>query len=93
MVQRLTWYAELARRLDSLTPGEARTFLQLDRAISPSATGKLTQQMLEHFVTTPLELARRHAASGRPESARLIAQRVLVVDPSNAEAKRLSAPP
>lgn len=94
--KQLAEYNFLASHIDEFTPEQARDFLAIDRAISPTVRGKITEKAFHHFVTKPLELARAQATGDVPRALQLLDQ-VLFVDPKNAEAlafkAELSAPP
>jgi hypothetical protein len=93
LVKRLAEYAWLAGKSDDLDVKQARQVLELDRAISPSKPGKLTERVIERFITRPMEIADLHAQQGHSDSARVIARQVLEVDPSNARARALAEVP
>ncbi len=88
--KQLAEYNFLANHIDEFTPEQARDFLELDRKISPTVRGKITQKAFAHFVTKPLELAHSQAKGDVPRALQLIDQ-VLFVDPKNAEALALKA--
>jgi hypothetical protein len=81
-------YAFLANHLDEFTPEQAHTFLEFDKQISPTVRGKLTEKAYARYVTHPLELARSRAEGDVPGATALLEQ-VLIVEPSNAQAKAL----
>jgi hypothetical protein len=85
----LVEYEALIRKNDQLTPDEARAYLEWDRFISPKERGKLTQPVLARYVEQPLEAGRQALASGDKALAKAAAERVLKVDPKNADAKKL----
>lgn len=87
----LVEYEALIPRNDQLTPAEAKAYLEWDRFISPKEPGKLTRPVLRRYVEEPLIAAHQAAAAGEKGKAKEIAQRVLAVDPKNAEAKQLLA--
>lgn len=86
----LAEYNFLASRLDELTPGEVKSFLELDERISPTVRGKMTQKAYERYVNKPLELAQAQG-EGDPAAALQLIKQVLAVDPKNAEAVALGA--
>ena len=88
MLKALAEYAFLANHSDELTPEQARDFIKWDRVISPTVPGKLTQPVIARFVTGPLARAREMASSNAAQTKVLI-ERVLAVDPENAEALKL----
>lgn len=91
----LAEYNSMANHIDEFTPQEAKTFLELDRKISPTVRGKMTEKAFTRFVVKPLELARSNASGDVPRALQLVEQ-VLFVDPKNPEAlalkKELSEP-
>jgi hypothetical protein len=84
----LAEYAFLVSQIDQPTPEQVRSFFELDRKISPTVRGKLTEKVYERFVTKPLQLARTQADGGAAQALQLLEQ-VLFVDPKNAEALEL----
>lgn len=86
MLKALAEYGFLANHTDEFTPAQARDFIKYDRAISPAAPGKLTQPIIERFVTGPLV---RAAQTTDKAEAKSIVERVLLVDPKNPEALSL----
>jgi hypothetical protein len=90
LLKALGQYGPLAKAVDKLSPAQARQLLGLDRQLSPEGPGAITAKAIEHFVTSPMELARHHAASGNPAGARIIALQVLQIDPANTEAQALA---
>lgn len=86
----LAEYNFLANHIEEFTPDQARDFLELDRKISPTVRGKVTEKAFARFVTKPLELAHDQAQGDVPRALQLLAQ-VLFVDPKNAEALALRA--
>ena len=91
----LAQYAFLASDLDGITPEQAKEFFELDRKISPTVRGKLTEKAWGKYVLKPLELAKARGQGDVPGALDLVGK-VLFVDPTNAEAlelqKSLSAP-
>lgn len=81
----LAEYAFHANHVDELSLEDAKTFLELDRKISPTVRGKLTEKAFARYVTKPLELARARGAGDVPGALELVG-RVLEVDPQNADA-------
>lgn len=92
----LAEYNSMANHIDEFTPQEAKTFLEIDRKISPTVRGKMTEKAFTRYVVKPLELARSNAAGDVPRALQLIDQ-VLFVDPKNPDAlalkTQLLAPP
>ncbi len=88
--KQLAEYNFLANHLDEFTPEQARDFLALDRAISPTVHGKITEKAWTHYVVKPLELAKSQAQGDVPRALQLLDQ-VLFVDPKNADALALRA--
>ncbi len=86
MLKALAEYGFLAHHTDEFTPAQARDFIKYDRAISPAAPGKLTQPIIERFVSGPL--ARALQTSDKAEAKDLV-ERVLFVDAKNPEALSL----
>lgn len=86
----LAEYNFLANHVDEFTPEQARDFLELDRKISPTVRGKVTERAWTRFVTKPLALAQEQAKGDVPQALQLVKQ-VLFVDPKNAEAVALMA--
>jgi len=89
----LVEYQALIPRNEELTPAEAKAYLEWDHLISPKEPGKLTVPVLKRYVEAPLEAAKRAQAAGDTNAVKQIAERVLQIDPKNAEAKELLAPP
>lgn len=89
--KQLAEYAFLLSALDQPTPDQVRSFLALDRQISPTVRGKLTERVYERFVARPLQLARAQADGGGGEAALKLVDEVLFVDPSNPDAGALKA--
>jgi hypothetical protein len=87
---RLAEYNSMASHYEEFTPEEAKTFLELDRKISPTVRGKVTEKAFARFVTKPLSLATEQAKGDVPRALQLIDQ-VLFVDAKNAEALALKA--
>lgn len=84
----LAEYAFHANHLDELSLDDAKAFLALDRKISPTVRGKLTEKAFSRYVSKPLELA--HArANGDAKGAMSLVDSVLAVDPANPEALAL----
>lgn len=81
-------YAFLVRDIDALTPEQARELIELDAKIAPDARGKLTQKVVERFVTIPLERAKTLAPVDRKGAAQVV-ERVLFVEPKNVAALEL----
>lgn len=88
--KQLAEYAFLLSQLDQPTPEQVRSFFELDRKISPTVRGKLTQKAYERFVEKPLSLAKSQADGGGAMATQLVEQ-VLFLDPKNAEALALKA--
>lgn len=86
--KQLAEYNFLANHIDDFTPDQARDFLELDRKISPTVRGRITEKAFHHFVIKPLELAQAQAKGDVPRALELVGQ-VLFVDPKNAEALAL----
>lgn len=86
----LAEYNFLVNHIDEFTPDQARSFLDLDRKISPTVRGQITQKAFQRFVTKPLELAREQARGDVPRALQLLDQ-VLFVDPKNVEALALKS--
>ena len=84
----LAEYNFLANHIDEFTPDQAKSFLDLDRQISPSVRGQMTDKAFKRFVIKPLELA-HDMATGDPPRARQLVDQVLYVDSKNAEALAL----
>lgn len=89
--KQLAEYAFLLSQMDQPTPTQVRDFLALDRAISRSVRGKLTQKIVERFVTKPLQLAQAQGEGGGTVYALKLIDEVLFVDPTNADAQALKA--
>jgi len=85
----LVEYEALIPKNDQLTIAEAKSYLEWDRLVSPKEPGKLTRPVLERYVTAPLEAARIALQAGEKAQAKAAVERVLQVDPKNAEAKAL----
>lgn len=84
----LAEYAFHANHLDELSLDDAKLMFELDRKISPTVRGKLTEKAWDRYVTKPLGLA--HArASGDVKGAMGLVDTVLAVDPKNVEALAL----
>ena len=88
LLKALAEYGLLANHTDELTVDQARDFIRYDRVISPEAPGRITKAVIARFVTGPLSHARDLAAA-EPERAKALVDRVLEVDPSNADASEL----
>lgn len=88
--QQLAEYNFLVNHIEEFTPDQARDFLELDRKISPTVRGKVTEKAFARFVTKPLELAKDQAPGDVPRALQLVKQ-VLYVDPKNPEALALEA--
>jgi|GEM_PF-2428188 hypothetical protein len=86
----LAEYAFLANHIDEFTSEQARAFFELDRQISPTVRGKLTEKAYERYVRKPLDLARSRA-KGDVAGALELVQHVLAVDPKNRDALALQA--
>lgn len=84
----LAEYNSMANHIDEFTPQEAKTFLDLDRKISPTVRGKITEKAFTRYVVKPLELARSNAPGDLQRALQLIDQ-VLFVDPKNEDALAL----
>lgn len=85
MLKALAEYGFLANHTDEFTSEQARDFIKWDRVISPATPGRLTLPVVERFVTDPLERAKQLSYLD-PVQARQFVDRVLNVDPQNAEA-------
>lgn len=83
-------YNFLANRIDEFTPEEAKAFLAIDRKISPTVRGQVTEKAFERYVAKPLALARAQATGDIPRALQLVEQ-VLFVDPKNPDALALKA--
>ena len=83
-------YAFLLSHADEFTPEEAKRFFELDRTISPTVRGKLTEKAYAHYVLKPIELARSRMNGDAPGALDLLSH-ALFVDPKNAEALALVA--
>ncbi len=86
----LAEYNFLANHIDEFTPTQAKDFLELDRKISPTVRGKITEKAFTRFVGKPLELATGQAKGDVPRALQLVEQ-VLAVDPKNPDAVALKA--
>lgn len=86
----LAEYNFLVNHIEALTPEQAKSFLELDRTISPTVRGKVTEKAFARFVSKPLELAKDQAPGDVPRALQLVKQ-VLYVDPKNPEALALEA--
>ena len=86
----LAEYNFLANHIDDFTPEQARAFLELDRKISPTVRGRVTERAFERWVKKPLSLAEARGQGDLAGSLGLIDQ-VLTIDPKNEEALRLRA--
>ena len=86
--QLLAEYAFLANHVDEFTPEQAKTFLEVDKKISPTVRGKLTEKAYQKWVAHPLELAKARA-NGDERGALEIVTRVLIIEPTNADALAL----
>jgi hypothetical protein len=84
----LAEYAFLAGSLDELTPEQAHEFLELDRKISPTVRGKLSERVYQKYVAHPLELAKSRAQGDEAGALRIV-DAVLVIEPGNVEALAL----
>jgi hypothetical protein len=84
----LAEYNSMANHIDEFTPQEAKTFLEIDRKISPTVRGKMTEKAFTRYVVKPLELAKSNATGDVPRALQLIDQ-VLFVDPKNPDALAL----
>jgi hypothetical protein len=91
----LAEYAFLANHLDEFTPEQAKEFLEIDRRISPTVRGKLTEKVFERYVRKPLDLAKSRSNGDVPGALQIVGG-ILVIDPKNADAlalkKTLEAP-
>ncbi|MBL8909793.1 MAG: hypothetical protein JNM17_03720 [Archangium sp.] len=89
-------YAFLANHIDDFTPEQAKTFLETDKKISPTVRGKLTEKAYTKWVSHPLEIAKSWSSGGNASGALQILERILIIEPTNAEAlalqKSLRAP-
>ncbi len=88
MLKALAEYAFLANHTDELTLEQARDFIAYDRVVSATVPGKLTKPVIARFVTGPLARAHELMASDAAQAKSLV-ERVLTVDPANAEALKL----
>ena len=86
----LAEYNSMANHIDEFKPDEARTFLDLDRKISPTVRGRLTEKAFTRYVSKPLELAKEQAKGDVPRALQLVDQ-VLTIDPKNAEGLAMKA--
>ncbi len=86
----LAEYAFLANHIDEFNVAQAKSFIELDRKISPKRRGKLTDQAFLRYVTKPLEQARAWAQEN-PEGALELVKKALAVDAKNEEARILAA--
>lgn len=84
----LAEYAFLLNHVDEFTPEQAKQFFELDAAISPTVRGKLTQKAYEKHVLKPLSLAKSRADGDVPGATQLL-DRVLAIEPKNADALAL----
>lgn len=84
----LAEYNSMANHIDEFTPDEAKKFLELDRKISPTVRGKVTEKAYTRYVAKPLELAKEQAKGDVPRALQLIEQ-VLFVDAKNEDALAL----
>jgi hypothetical protein len=85
----LVEYEALISRNEELTLAEAKSYLEWDRLISPKEPGKLTKPVMRRYIEDPLAGARVAIQAGDTKSAKAAAERVLQVDPKNADAKAL----
>lgn len=81
-------YAFLIRDADTLTVEQARQLLELDKKIAPNKRGKLTETVVERYVTRPLERARSLSTQDRLAALHVVEQ-VLTIEPANAAALEL----
>jgi len=88
MLKALAEYGALANHTDDFTPEQARAFIKWGRQISPTSVGKLTQPVIDRFITAPLAHAVEMAGSDTAGAKALI-ERVLFVDPKHPEALAL----
>lgn len=86
----LAEYNFLANHIDEFTLEQAKTFLELDRKISPTVRGRVTEKAFFRYVSQPLEQARGWADGNRNGALQLVA-RVLAVDPKNPGALELQS--
>lgn len=86
--QLLAEYAFLANHIDDFTPEQVKTFLEVDKKISPTVRGKLTEKAYQKWVAHPLEIAKSWA-NGDQAGALKILERILIIEPANAEALAL----
>lgn len=86
--KRIAEYAFLARDIDALTAEQARELIALDAKITPLARGKITEKVIERYITVPLDRARSRA-QGDEKGALLILEKVLIADPKNEGALEL----
>ena len=85
------WLAEytfLYSHLDSFKPEDARTFIELDKKLSPKQRSRLTEHAIERYVNKPFETAKA-LAEGNQKRALELLDVVLTVDPTHAEALAL----
>jgi hypothetical protein len=85
----LVEYEFALSRAESLTPAEAKAFLDWDRKISPGTPGKLTAAVVRRYVDAPLQLARTAEQGGELAKARRLVVGVLQVDATNTDALAL----
>ena len=85
------WLAEytfLYSHLDSFKPEDARTFIELDRKLSPKQRSRLTEHAIERYVNKPFETA-KSLANGNQKRALELLDIVLSIDPKHADALAL----
>lgn len=83
-------YAFLANHSEEFTPDQAKSFFDLDRQISPTVRGKITEKAYVKYVARPLELARSRMHGDTPGALELV-NHALFVDPKNPDALALLA--
>jgi tetratricopeptide (TPR) repeat protein len=85
----LVEYEALIRRNEQLTPAEVKSYLEWDRLISPKEPGKLTKPVIQRYIEEPIAAARIALQAGDKAAAKRAAERVLQMDPKNADAKEV----
>lgn len=89
MYRALVEYQALIPRNDQLTPAEVKSYLEWDRLISPKEPGKLTKPVIQRYIEEPIAAARIALQAGDKAAAKTAAERVLQMDPKNADAKEV----
>lgn len=90
MLVALAEYQFLANRIERFSAADARSFIALDRTISKTVPGKLTEPVLARWVKDPIARATQAATAGDRAQAEAIAVQVLQIDPGNADARALA---